>query len=175
MNAVDFLKAHHRQVERTFARLEIASHEQTDGLFERLADSLATHAQLEQRLCSAVAIRIGDDALTEQQGSYSGIARVVAELLQGQTRDETFAARMTILRELVRRHIRRDEAELFLWAKQLLSDGELEALGHDMEGELIRLYARGIPRRFFENQAALLVQERDDEGRSKGQRARALH
>lgn len=174
MNAVEFLKAHHRQVERTFARLETAQNEQKTRLFERLADALATHAQLEHRLYAAVAAKSDDETLLDQHGSHAGIVRVMADLLQESTDDENFGTRMTILREIVRRHIRKDEADFFPQVKKLLSDGELQALGHEMESELIRLYDRGIPRRLFEKQKALVPGERTDGEQTEGLRAGAF-
>lgn len=167
MNALDFLKAHHHLVEKTFARLDSTAGRQDPRLMERLADALATHTQLEQRLHAEVAFKTGDERMTELHGELhgasAGIACVVAELLGYGRYDETFASRLAVLRDVVRRHIRNDELEFFPMVRRLFPDGELETLGQELEAELIRIYGRGRPRRLFEKMDTLVVERVDGE------------
>lgn len=148
MDALKLLESQHRDVEETFS--EIESTQDTDEktqAFEELADTLAIHAAIEEHLFyPAVKEKRTQDILLESLEEHLGMKRVLADLLAIDTTDETFDAKVKVLKELVMSHVREEENELFPKVKKLFDDDQLEELGEQMESEAGQLYAEGSPR-----------------------------
>jgi hemerythrin superfamily protein len=115
--------------------------------FEKLADSLAIHAAIEEhQFYPSVKAQKTEDLLLESAEEHLGIKRVIADLMKLDADDETFDAKIKVLKELVMNHVEEEETDLFPQVKQLMSDDQLEELGEEMESEAGQLYADGSPR-----------------------------
>ena len=60
--------------------------------------------------------------------------RIIADLLQMKPGDESFDAKMRVLREELEHHVEVEEAELFPQARMEIDSEELDALGDEMKG-----------------------------------------
>ncbi len=147
MNAIELLKSQHREVEKLFAALETAKDaRETRKLFGELADSLAAHATIEEhQFYPAVRAKRTEDILLESLEEHLGIKRVLADLLKVDAKDQTFEAKLKVLKEQVEHHVGEEEKELFPKVKKVLDKEELEALGETMAAEFAKLEA-GRPR-----------------------------
>ena len=135
MNATELLKKQHDQVKQLFQEFERAEDEESKRLaFEQLADDLAAHATIEERLFYP-AVYVGDlkDELQEAVEEHLSVKRVIADLLEMNVEEEEFAAKMAVLNELVEDHVEDEERELFPKVRRNFATQELEALGAAME------------------------------------------
>ena len=147
MDAIALLKSQHREVETLFSKIEKAKDSRVKAeLFGELADSLAGHATIEEnQFYPAVRAKATEDILLESLEEHLGIKRVLADLLQLDADDETFDAKITVLKEQVEHHVGEEEKDLFPKVKKLDDEAELDALGAKMQAEFDDLEA-GHPR-----------------------------
>lgn len=148
MNAIDLLESQHRAVETLFSKIESAKDpRKKTELFEQLADSLATHAAIEEhQFYPAVKAERTEDILLESLEEHLGIKRVLADLLKTDATDETFDAKIKVLKEEVEHHVEEEESDLFPKVKKLFDQETLEALGQEMSAEQSEIEEAGEPR-----------------------------
>ncbi len=148
MKAIDLLMSQHREVEDLFSKIEKAkSAGKKTELFEKLADDLAIHAAIEEHhFYPAVKDDGTEDILLESLEEHLGVKRLLADLLDVSASDETFDAKIKVLKEQIEHHVEEEEGELFPRAKQLLNEDEMEALGQAMSAEQAELEEKGQPR-----------------------------
>jgi len=140
MDALKLLTAQHDEVDELIERLEKArKEERKQALFDELADKLAAHATIEEQLFypavkAKKATKPTEDLLLESTEEHLAIKRVLADMLDLEVEDEHFDAKLSVLKEQVEHHARKEEEkELFPKVRQLLSKDELEQLGQQME------------------------------------------
>jgi hemerythrin-like domain-containing protein len=148
MTAIEMLKKQHREVAGLFDKLEGASSAgQRREIFNAIADALAVHATIEERhFYPAVKNKATDDMLLEAVEEHLEIKRAIAELLQLDAGDKTFAAQAMMLRDEVEQHVEEEESELFPVVEDMFDDETLEALAEAMDETQTELLAEGNPR-----------------------------
>ncbi len=148
MNALELLTSQHRDVEETFSLIESSDDAESKAkAFEKLADSLAIHAAIEEhQFYPAVKAQNTEGILLESVEEHLGMKRVIADLMKLDADDDSFDAKIKVLKELVMNHVEEEENDLFPQVKQLMDDDQLEELGEEMESEAGQLYADGSPR-----------------------------
>jgi hemerythrin superfamily protein len=148
MDAIELLKSQHREVEKLFAQIERSSSAGAKGkVFATIADKLAVHAAIEEhQFYPAVKARRTEDILLEALEEHLGIKRVLADLLETDAADETFDAKIKVLKEQVEHHAKEEEEDLFPKVKKVLGKEDLEALAQNMLAEQVELEEKGDPR-----------------------------
>jgi hemerythrin superfamily protein len=148
MNAITLLKHQHREVEALFNQMHRAkASDARRGIFERIADALAVHSAIEEkRFYPAVKERSTESILLESVEEHLAIKRVIADLLQLDAGDETFAAKIKVLEDEVAHHVEEEEETLFPRVEQMFDDEALESLGEAMEETQTALLQAGNPR-----------------------------
>jgi hemerythrin superfamily protein len=148
MSAIDLLESQHREVEKLFASLEEATdREGKAALFDDIADKLAIHAAIEEHhFYPTVRARRTEDILLESLEEHLSIKRVLADLLDTDVEDETFDAKVKVLKEQVEHHVGEEESDLFPKVQKLLDATELDALEQEMVAEQEQLLEEGQPR-----------------------------
>jgi hemerythrin superfamily protein len=136
MNALELLAEQHEEVEDLFEMIEKADGQKKADLFVEIADKLAAHATMEERLFyPAVKARQTEELLVESSEEHLAIKRVLADLLELDPDDEHFDAKLKVMQEEIRHHAREEEEDkLFPLVEKLMDDDELERLGAEMEG-----------------------------------------
>lgn len=133
MNGIELLETQHREVDALFAKAEGASGANKRALFEQIADALAIHATIEEKIFyPAVKAKRTEDILLESLEEHLGIKRVIADLLNLSPSDETFASKMKVLKEQVEHHVEEERSDMFPKVRKLLDKDQLEALGQEM-------------------------------------------
>ncbi len=147
VTALELLRAQHEEVRDIFE--EIA--DERDGeekleLVQELSDNLAAHATIEERIFypAAFASRT-EELLREAVEEHLAMKRIVADLLELTPSDETFDAKVSVLREQVEHHVMEEEGELFPAVERELGQEELSRLGAEMKA-LFEEEMRGTPR-----------------------------
>lgn len=148
MDAIEMLTGQHREVDELFEQIE-GSQAADDkwSLFEDLADKLAVHAAIEEKhFYPAVKARRTEDILLESLEEHLGIKRVLADVLALDGPDETFDAKIKVLKEQVEHHVKEEETDLFPKVKKLLDRETLEAIAQEMTATQEELMEQGDPR-----------------------------
>jgi hemerythrin-like domain-containing protein len=148
MSAIDMLEAQHREVEELFEKFEDAKGNAKRDLFEQIANKLAVHAAIEEKhFYPALKSEETEDQLLEAAEEHLQVKRLIADLLALEPSDETFDAKMKVLKEEVEHHVEEEETELFAAAEDLLDDDMLDALEQEMTATQEELLATGQPAR----------------------------
>ena len=147
MDAIELLKQQHEEVKALFKKIEKAEEEEQQELFEQIADSLAVHAAIEEKhFYPAVKAKATEDVLLEAVEEHLEIKRVIADLLALDASDETFEAKVTVLKEDVEHHVEEEEQVLFPKVNKLFDKEELETIAAAMEQTEGELLEAGNPR-----------------------------
>jgi hemerythrin superfamily protein len=135
MKATELLQQQHEEVKALYARYEQADDDdEKQGLFEEIADSLAAHAAIEERVFyPAVYGDELEDELREAVEEHLAVKRVIADLLGMTPDDEQFDAKMKVLMEMVEHHVEEEEREILPRAESMLGAARLDQLGEEME------------------------------------------
>ena len=84
--------------------------------------------------------------LLESLEEHLGIKRVLADLLAIDVDDETFDAKVKVLKEQVEHHVGEEEDDLFPKVRKILDDEMLIAIAQQMTATQEELIAKGAPR-----------------------------
>ncbi len=135
VNALDLLHSQHEEVDTLLGELEEADAAADKlELFRELANNLAAHATIEEKLFyPAVNAKQTHEMLVESVEEHLQIKRLLADMMALDADDEHFDAKLHVLKEEVQHHAHEEEEEeLFPKVRKLLSADELAALGGEM-------------------------------------------
>jgi hemerythrin superfamily protein len=131
-DAITLLKADHRQVEGWFEQFK-KSRLQTKKaeLAESICYALKVHAQIEEEIFyPAFLAAVGDEDIHhEAEIEHEGAKNLIAEIEQTGPDDEYFSARVNVLAEMVRHHVKEEEKRDGMFAKARQADMSLDELG----------------------------------------------
>jgi len=133
-DAIKLLKADHKDVSELLEKYENGrlSKDRKMAVAKQICLALTVHAQIEEEIFYPAAreasIRDGEDLLDEAEVEHGSIKELVAAIENGSPeRDELFDARVKVLGEYVKHHVKEEENELFPKARK--SDMDLEDVG----------------------------------------------
>jgi hypothetical protein len=135
MDAINLLKNQHDEVKSLFRQYEDADDGRTKrAIFIRIADNLAAHATIEEKIFYPAAY-VGEleDLLEEAVEEHLSAKRIIADLLDMGVGDDNFDAKVKVLKEQIEHHVEEEEGEMFKKVKKALDDSKLEELGSQME------------------------------------------
>lgn len=135
MNALELLKEQHDEVKKLFARIEeIDDPEEKDELVQELSDNLAAHATIEEKLFYPAAYGSSTkELLSEAVEEHLAAKRIIADLLDLTSEDDSFDAKVKVLKEQIEHHVHEEEHELFPKVRKAMAEAELDALGEQMD------------------------------------------
>lgn len=116
-DAIKLLKADHREVSDLLEEFESADHEEKARIAQRICAALTVHAQIEEELLYPEAREALDEEdrelVNEADVEHASIKQLVAEVEDSGPEDEHFDARVTVIGEYVKHHVKEEEKELF--------------------------------------------------------------
>ena len=149
-NAVEILKQDHDEVEKLFDQYEDAKDEDNAELKSEIVaavcKALTIHARIEEELFYPAMRRHEEDALDlvdEAAVEHQTLKTLVAELLAATPGEALYDAKVKVLSEYVKHHVKEEEGEMFPMARK--ADIDLDALGAKLlqrKGELESAPAR---------------------------------
>ena len=139
MDAIALLREDHANVKRLFKRFEglgERAHKTKGKLAQQIIEELSVHAFIEEEVFYPAVRELVDDTedlVLESFEEHHIVEWTLSELMDLEPRDERFDAKVTVLIELVREHIKEEEQEMFPQVRRALSRQELADLGERME------------------------------------------
>lgn len=136
VDAVRFLKSQHREVEELFSKFE--------GLGERATKSKAAvaatiiqklegHAAIEEKIFYPAGKPADEDLTLEAYVEHDVMKHLIAQIKATDPSDESFDAKVTVLKEVVEHHVEEEEGELFPKVRKELGNERLQELGVELE------------------------------------------
>ncbi len=138
MNAFELLKKDHKKVSDLFAKLDETTErgvKTREELFAQLKQELDVHARIEEQIFYPAIKEAKEthEITLEAIEEHNVVKQLLAELEQLPVSEETWTAKLTVLKENVEHHVEEEEDEMFPKAKKVLSEEQVEALGTRME------------------------------------------
>ena len=114
-SVLTMLKADHKNVKALFAEYEDATPRKRQEIAQTVIQELEIHAELEEGLIyPAIRKRIDDDEhMNEALEEHHLVHVLIAELKELEPGDDAFAAKFTVLGELVKHHVKEEEGTMF--------------------------------------------------------------
>ncbi len=134
-DAIALLKADHRQVETWFEQFASSrSDARKQQLAQDICKALKVHTQIEEEIFYPAFLEATGDADThhEAEVEHDGAKKLVAAIEGSSTDDDYFDARVTVLSEMIKHHVKEEEQRDGMFAKARKSDMDLRALGQQL-------------------------------------------
>jgi iron-sulfur cluster repair protein YtfE (RIC family) len=144
MDALTLLKDDHDKVKGMLSKLddttERAEVTRTEGL-AKLKQELTVHEAIEEEILYPALIEFAKtkDITLEAFEEHHVVDMIMAELEQTPVGDETWAAKLTVMKENLEHHIEEEEDDMFKKARQVMDEAELEELGERMSARKAEL------------------------------------
>ncbi|HPI48219.1 MAG TPA: hemerythrin domain-containing protein [Hyphomonadaceae bacterium] len=151
MDAVALLKADHRKVEDLFETYENSKSKSAKAkLAQQICMELTVHATIEEEIFyPAVKGQVEDDILDEAYVEHDGAKVLIGELLAGAPDDDFYDAKVKVLSEEIKHHVKEEEQRDGIFAQAKKAGVDMMELGERLaarKAELIKKYkASGIP------------------------------
>jgi hypothetical protein len=145
-DAIALLKADHRQVEQWFGQFEKARDDQRKlGLATSICNALKVHTTIEEEIFYPAFIEATEDKDLHHEAivEHDGAKKLIAEIEASGPEDDFYDAKVTVLSEMIKHHVKEEEQPGGMFAEARKSDMDLAALGEqlaarkaELEGEI---------------------------------------
>lgn len=145
-DATALLKADHQRVAGLFEDFEKATTKaRKASIVASICQELTVHAQLEEEIFyPAVKAALKDHELVPEATVEHATVKDLIAAVQGQAPgDEMYDARVTVMSEYVKHHVKEEEKQMFVQARK--TDLDLRALGAQMAARKQELLAQTAP------------------------------
>lgn len=141
--AVTMLKKDHREVQDWFDEYEQLDKEgEKLALFRKIALALKVHTRIEEEIFyPAERGEVEDDMLDEAYVEHDGAKKLIAEIEAMQPGDEFYDAKVKVLGEYIKHHVKEEEQPGGLFAQAKKGDEDLEAMGERLKARKEELMA----------------------------------
>ncbi len=134
-DAIKLLKADHRQVEGWFSQFKKAKKaDRKKDLADRICNALKMHTAIEEEIFYPAFLAATEDTEIhhEAEVEHAGAKRLIAEIEGMGPDDEYYDAKMKVLSEMIKHHVKEEEKPGGMFAEARKSDMDLEDLGERM-------------------------------------------
>ncbi|HEX8900529.1 hemerythrin domain-containing protein [Vitreimonas sp.] len=144
-DAITLLKNDHREVEGWFDEFEETNSGAKKGkLARQICIALKVHTQIEEEIfypaCRAAGVE--DDMMDEADVEHDGAKKLIDEIEAGKPGDDHWDARVKVLSEMIKHHVKEEEQRDGMFAKAKKADLDLEELGAQLQARKEELMAR---------------------------------
>jgi hypothetical protein len=142
-DAISLLKADHRKVEALFEKYESARAKKAD-IAKQICMELTIHTTIEEEIfypaCKTAGVE--SDMLDEAHVEHDGAKVFISELENGSPEDEFYDAKVKVLSEEIRHHVKEEEKRGGLFTEARKGDLDLHALGEQLASRKSELQAQ---------------------------------
>jgi hemerythrin superfamily protein len=144
-DAIALLKADHRQVEKwfkQFSKARVATRK--SSLARQICGALRVHTTIEEEIFypAFLAATADEDLHHEAEVEHDGAKKLIAAIESTGPDDEYFDARVTVLSEMIKHHVKEEEQPGGMFAEARKSDMDLDRLGERMQARKEQLERR---------------------------------
>jgi hemerythrin HHE cation binding domain-containing protein len=143
-DAIALLKADHRQVEQWFGQFEKARDDQRKlQLATSICNALKVHTRIEEEVFYPAFIAATEDKDLHHEAivEHDGAKKLIAEIEASGPEDDFYDAKVTVLSEMIKHHVKEEEQPGGMFAEARKSDMDLAALGEQMAARKTELEA----------------------------------
>ena len=142
--AVTLLKKDHRVVEDYFDEYEqLESNAEKLALFKKIALALKVHTQIEEEiLYPEERGDVEDDMLDEAYVEHDGAKKLIAEIEAMKPSDEFYDAKVKVLGEYVKHHVKEEEQPGGIFSQAKRGDEDLNEMGQRLKARKEQLMAQ---------------------------------
>ncbi len=144
-DAISLLKADHRQVEEWFGQFEKArSDSKKKDLAQRICQALRVHATIEEEIFYPAFLEATgeDDLHHEAEVEHASAKELIAQIEQSGPEDDYFDAKVSVLSEMIKHHVKEEEQRGGMFAKAKAADMDLEVLAEKLMARKAELEGR---------------------------------
>jgi hypothetical protein len=133
MSATELLDQDHREVEGYFDEYEdLEEDDEKEELAKKICLALKVHTQIEEEIFYPQARKAteDEDLLDEAKVEHEGATRLIEEIEEMHAGDDLYDAKVKVLGEMIKHHVKEEREELFPEVEQ--SDMDLESVGKEL-------------------------------------------
>lgn len=148
-DAIALLKADHREVEGWFKQFKRTKNDASRRkLAEKICNALKVHTTIEEEIFypAFLAATQDRDLHHEAEVEHAGAKRLIAEIEAASPGDDYYTARVTVLSEMIKHHVKEEEQPGGMFAEARKSDMDLDEIGSQLQQRKQQL-KNGGPRR----------------------------
>ena len=172
--AIELLETDHRKVEALFKEYEEAKEageEEKQEIAEQICDELTVHAQVEEEIFYPWLrenLSEEDMELVEEAEVEHATAKdLIGQIQDAPSPDETYDAKVKVLSEYIKHHVKEEEDEIFPKLKEFKE--ELDELGQQMHARKAELRAElGLTDEGEEDSMPAAARDRDGKQNPRG-------
>jgi hemerythrin superfamily protein len=145
-DAIALLKADHRQVEEWFEQFEATrSDERKQKLARQICQALKVHTEIEEEIFYPAFLQATEDKDMhhEAEVEHDGAKKLIAEIEASGPQDDYYDAKVKVLSEMIKHHVKEEEQRGGMFAEARDSDLDLKALGAQLATRKSELMASG--------------------------------
>ncbi|HZZ15965.1 MAG TPA: hemerythrin domain-containing protein [Candidatus Sulfotelmatobacter sp.] len=134
-DAISLLKADHRQVEGWFSEFEKSrSASKKQQLASKICEALTVHTTIEEEIFYPAFLQATDDKDIHHEAvvEHDGAKKLIAQIQEMSAEDDYFDAKVTVLSEMIKHHVKEEEKPGGMFAEAKKSDMDLAALGEQL-------------------------------------------
>ncbi|MDQ4122076.1 MAG: hemerythrin domain-containing protein [Acidobacteriota bacterium] len=139
-NAIDLLTHDHREVDRLIADLENLSGADTSGnspnmTFIQFRDNFMLHGQVEEQIFYPALKENPETASLVEHAvdEHQGVKEMLAQMEGLAPNSDEFQRLLKKTKEEIQHHVEEEEREMFVKARQVLSEQKMEELGRQIK------------------------------------------
>lgn len=136
LDAIKLLKEDHREVEGWFEDFEDTnSASKKQKLANQICLALRVHTQIEEEVFYPACREAGieEDMMDEADVEHDGAKKLIAEIEAGKPGDDHWDAKVKVLSEMIKHHVKEEEQRDGMFAKAKKADLDLKELGAEMK------------------------------------------
>ena len=141
-DAIAFLKADHREVEAWFDDFDnTESAPKKRKLAADICKALRVHTQIEEEIFYPACRNAGisEDLMDEADIEHDAAKKLIADIEAGAPGDDHWDARVTVLSEMIKHHVKEEEQRDGLFAKAKMAGLDLQDLGAQLKARKAEL------------------------------------
>jgi hemerythrin superfamily protein len=133
-DAVALLKADHRQVEKMFRDFEEAPLAKKQEVARQICRALRIHTTIEEEIFYPAFLEQtqDEDIHHEAEVEHAGAKKLIAQIEKGTPDDDYFDAKVTVLSEMIKHHVKEEEQPGGMFAEAKKTKMDLKTLGKEL-------------------------------------------
>ncbi|MDP9068028.1 MAG: hemerythrin domain-containing protein [Actinomycetota bacterium] len=137
MDPLHLLTEDHEKVKKLLEELDSTTADASDRrrqLFSQIRREMEIHETIEEEILYPALKSHAEakEVVLEGYEEHHVVDTIMAELDDLSFEDETWGAKLSVMKENIEHHIEEEEEEMFVKARELLEEAELEGLGDRM-------------------------------------------